>query len=110
MKKIVREYAIVTIGAFIVALAVFFFMIPSNISVGSISGLSVMLSRVLPVPVSVVLFGFNALLVVIGFLFLGKEFVDSWLYYRSLWHTFSIHSSRCFDGIAYKLVKKICYF
>ena len=74
MKKIVKEYAIVTIGAFVVALAVFFFMIPSNISVGSISGLSVMLSHLLPVPVSVVLLGFNALLVIIGFLFLGKEF------------------------------------
>lgn len=74
MKKLVKEYAVVTIGAFIVALAVFFFMIPSNISVGSISGLSVMLSRIFPVPVSVILLGFNALLVIVGFLFLGKEF------------------------------------
>lgn len=74
MKKLIKEYAVVTIGSFIVALAVFFFMIPSNISVGSISGLSVMLSRIIPVPVSLILLGFNTLLLIIGFIFLGKEF------------------------------------
>lgn len=80
MRKLVREYAVVTIGTFIVALAVFFFMIPSKISVGSISGLSVMISRVIPVPVSVILLGFNAVLVTIGFLFLGKEFGAKTIY------------------------------
>ena len=74
MKKLVKEYAVITLGSFIVALAVFFFMIPSNISVGSISGLSVMLSRIIPLPVSLILLGFNTLLLIIGFIFLGKEF------------------------------------
>lgn len=80
MRKIIKEYAIVTVGTFLVALAVFFFMIPSNISVGSISGLSVMLSRVFPIPVSVILFGFNVVLIVIGFIFLGKEFGSKTIY------------------------------
>lgn len=74
MKKLIKEYAIVTVGTFLVAVAVFFFMIPSKISVGSISGLSVMLSRVTPIPVSLIMSGFNAVLLVIGFIFLGREF------------------------------------
>ncbi len=74
MKKVIKEYAIVTVGTFLVSVAVFFFMIPSSISVGSISGLSAMLSRVTPLSVSTILFGFNAVLLVIGFVFLGKEF------------------------------------
>ncbi len=74
MRKIIKEYSIITIGSFLIAVAVFFFMIPSNTAVGSVTGLSVMLSRVTPLPVSVILLGFNAILLIIGFVFLGKEF------------------------------------
>lgn len=74
MKKIIKEYAIVTVGTFLVSAAIFFFMIPSKIAVGSISGLSVMLSYVAPIPVSAWMLLFNAVLLVIGFLLLGREF------------------------------------
>ncbi len=74
MRKIIKEYSIITIGSFLIAAAVFFFMIPSNTAVGSITGLSVMLSKVIPLPVSVILLGFNTILLIIGFIFLGKEF------------------------------------
>lgn len=74
MKRIIKEYAIVTVGTFLVSAAIFFFMIPSKIAVGSISGLSVMLSHVVPIPVSAWMLLFNAVLLVIGFLLLGREF------------------------------------
>lgn len=74
MNKIIKEYALVTVGTFLVSAAIFFFMIPSQIAVGSISGLSVMLSHVVPIPVSAWMLLFNAILLVIGFLLLGREF------------------------------------
>lgn len=70
----VKEYSIITVGSFLIAIAVFFFMIPSHTAVGSITGLSVMVSSVTPLPVSVILLGFNAILLIVGFVFLGKEF------------------------------------
>lgn len=72
--KVIKEYGLITIGGFLIAFAVFFFMIPSNIAVGSITGLSVMLSNVIPLPISTILLIFNVFLLIIGFIFLGKEF------------------------------------
>lgn len=74
MQKIVKEYAIVTIGTLMIALATYFFMIPSNVVIGSISGLSMVISNFIPIPMSVILLAFNAILLTIGFIFLGKEF------------------------------------
>ncbi len=76
MKKtsFIREYIIITFATLIVALAVFFFLIPSNVSVGSISGLAMVLANVIPLNISVITFVLNGLLLVIGFLLIGPEF------------------------------------
>lgn len=74
MQKIVKEYTIVTIGTLMIAIATYFFMIPSNVVIGSISGLSMVISNFIPIPMSVILLAFNAILLTIGFIFLGKEF------------------------------------
>jgi uncharacterized membrane-anchored protein YitT (DUF2179 family) len=57
-----------------IAIATYFFMIPSNVVIGSISGLSMVISNFIPIPMSVILLAFNAILLTIGFIFLGKEF------------------------------------
>lgn len=72
--KTMKEYAIVTVGTFIISLAVFFFLIPSNVVVGSMSGLVIVLSSFIPVKISVLTFILNAVLLVVGFLFIGREF------------------------------------
>lgn len=76
MKKMsaVKEFFIITFATFIVAVAVFFFLIPSHVSVGSISGLAMVLANVIPLPISVITFVLNGLLLVIGFLLVGPEF------------------------------------
>ena len=73
MKKI-KEYAIITLGTLIVSTAVYFFLLPSNVVVGSLSGLVMVLSTFIPLKISVMTFILNAVLLVIGFLFIGKEF------------------------------------
>jgi len=74
MQKIIKEYLIVTFATLLIAIAIYFFMIPSNVVIGSISGLSMVISNLIPIPMSVILFAFNAILLIIGFMFLGREF------------------------------------
>lgn len=98
MGKAIKEYSLITFGGFLIAVAVFFFMIPSNTAVGSITGLSVMISHVTPLPVSVLLFGFNMILLIIGFVFLGKEFGGKTVYVSILMPIFQYIFEICFPN------------
>lgn len=70
----IKEYVLITFATLIVAAAVFFFLIPSQVSVGSVSGLAMVLANVIPLNISVITFWLNALLLVVGFLLIGSEF------------------------------------
>lgn len=72
--SLIWEYLIITLGTLVIAGAVFFFLIPSHLAVGSISGLAVVLSRFIPVNVSYLTFGLNAICLMLGFLLIGNEF------------------------------------
>ena len=69
-----KEFSIITLGALGVAVAVFFFMLPSNVAVGSVSALSMVLANFLPLPMSIINLVFNVLLLIIGFILIGSEF------------------------------------
>lgn len=70
----VRELAILTGAAAIIAAAVYFFLVPSHASVSSISGLGIVLANFVPLPLSVITMILNVVLLVIGFLTCGREF------------------------------------
>ena len=72
--KILKEFIVMNVGIIIVAAAVFFFLTASGLAVGSISGLSVVLGHFIPLPVSMIVLILNMILLVAGFLLLGKEF------------------------------------
>ena len=76
MKKsdFMKEFIVITFATLIVSAAVFFFMIPSQVSVGSISGLAMILGNIIPLHISIITFILNGLLLIIGFLLIGKEF------------------------------------
>ena len=73
-KRSFREFLVIIAGLAIVSAAVFFFMLPSHVSVGSASALAMIISNFVPLPVSVITLIMNVLLLVIGFLFIGPEF------------------------------------
>lgn len=73
-KEAVREFSIITFATIIVAAAVFFFLIPSHVSVGSISGLAIVLGNFVPLNISSITFILNIFLLIVGFLFIGREF------------------------------------
>lgn len=70
----VKEYITLTLATFVIAAAVFFFLMPSHLAVGSISGLVVVLAEFLPFRISVMTFVLNAVLLVFGFFTIGKDF------------------------------------
>ena len=73
-KHNIKEFLLITVGTGIVAVAVFFFMLPSHVAVGSASALALVLSNLIPLPVSAITFILNTGLLIIGFLLIGPEF------------------------------------
>jgi len=73
-KKNIREFLILTVGTFIVGAAVYFFMLPSHVTVGSASALAMVLSNFVPLPVSAITFAINLVLLILGYLLIGPEF------------------------------------
>lgn len=69
-----KEAGILTVAVGIIAAAVFFFLMPSHASVSSISGLAIVLSNFMPLPVSAITMIFNVGLLIVGFLTCGREF------------------------------------
>lgn len=78
--KLFREYLIITIGILIISLTVYFFMIPSNAIIGSLSGLAIVMSHFVPLSVSMITFVINVILLIAGFLFVGREFGGKTVY------------------------------
>lgn len=73
-KKIIKETSILTVGVAIIAAAVYFFLVPSHASVSSISGLGIVLSNFIPLPLSAITMILNVVLLIIGFFTCGREF------------------------------------
>jgi len=72
--EIMKETGILTVAVAIIAAAVYFFLVPSHASVSSISGLGIVLSNFIPLPLSVITMILNVVLLLIGFATCGKEF------------------------------------
>lgn len=70
----VKEVAVMSVAVGIIASAVYFFLIPSQTSISSVSALAIILAHYVPFPVSSVTMILNVVLLVIGFLTCGKEF------------------------------------
>lgn len=112
----VREYIIITIAMLIVSAAVYFFMISSGIVIGSISGLALVLSQLIHIPVSLITFALNGFLLIVGFIFVGKDFgaktvytsmllpVFLWIFEQIAPNAGSATGNIVFDLMAYILV------
>lgn len=78
-RKFWKELVIMTVGMAIAAAAVYYFLLPSKLVVGSTSGLAIVVSELLakagfPVKVSAIITVFNIVLLVLAYLLIGKEF------------------------------------
>lgn len=74
IKAFIKDLPILTVGMFITALAVHFFLIPSKLIIGSITGLSIVINLLTSIPLSVLIFIINAVLLILSYFLIGKEF------------------------------------
>ena len=73
-RETIKEFSVITVGTLIVAAAVFFFMLPSHVSVGSGAALAMVLSNFVPLSVSTITLIMNVGLLIVGFILIGPEF------------------------------------
>lgn len=73
-KVSVKEWLTITAAMFLIAAGVYYFMLPAQIVVGSISALVMVLTNLIPLSQSVLTLIINAVLLVVGYVFIGKEF------------------------------------
>ena len=69
-----KEFFIITFGAIITSSAIYFFMLPSHVAIGSGSALAMVLSNFIPLPISVISLAINVILLITGFILVGPEF------------------------------------
>ena len=75
IKKFLKEYSIITFGSALAAAAVYFFMLPLNIAMGSGSAVAMLLNHFVPtIPVSLFSLAFNVIMLLLGFLLVGRDF------------------------------------
>ncbi len=79
-KASVVDFLLITFGTAVCACAIFFFLMPSHLAIASISGLSIVLSNIVPLSVSAITMIFNIALLVVGFLLIGPEFGAKTIY------------------------------
>jgi len=73
-RQAVKDFIIISFGTLIVAVAVYFFMYPSHIAVGSVAALAQVISNFIALPPSVITLAVNIILFIVGFLLVGPEF------------------------------------
>lgn len=81
MKKTIREYLILTVATLLVSSGVYFFKFPNNFTTGGVSGISLILGKIVPAfTPGMFIFIFNMALLVIGVLVIGKSFGTKTIY------------------------------
>ena len=75
MRRVWMSYGMVAIGGILTAVAFGLIVLPQNFAAGGITGLSVLLCRVIPVPVSLMVLMINLALFAMGWFFVGRDFV-----------------------------------
>jgi uncharacterized membrane-anchored protein YitT (DUF2179 family) len=95
-KKFWWELVLMTVGMLFGAAAVYYFLMPSHLIVGTISGLSIVINTVLggtPDTFSYWVMGINAFLLLLAFLLIGNEFGAKTVYRYDSWSNDTIMGS-----------------
>ena len=80
LKRMIKEYSVITFGAVLAAAAIYFFMLPSHVAIGSGTALAMVLSNFIPLPVSTISLALNIFLLILGVLLVGPEFGAKTIY------------------------------
>lgn len=74
IKSTIIEYAVLTLATLLLVLGVYLFKFPNNFSFGGVTGIAIILAKILPLTPGTITFIINMSLLVLGFAFLGRGF------------------------------------
>ena len=73
-KKTFIEYFFTAFGTLVAAIGIFYFLVPQNLAIGGVTGFSIVMTSYMKLPISIVTFITNVILLLLGFIFIGREF------------------------------------
>lgn len=80
MKSKLKNFSLLTISTLIMAVGIYFFKFANNFTFGGITGVAVLVAKFLPISASDFSFVVNILLLIIGWIVLGKSFAEKTAY------------------------------
>lgn len=90
VKKTLKEYLTVTVGTLLVGMGVYFFKFPNNFSTGGVSGISILLAALFDkLTPGLTMLIINVALLVVGFIFIGRDFCLKTVYSSLLLSAFT---------------------
>ena len=80
MKSKLKNFSLLTISTLIMAVGIYFFKFANNFTFGGITGIAVLVAKFLPISASDFSFVVNILLLIFGWIVLGKSFAEKTAY------------------------------
>ena len=74
------DFILITIGIIIIGTATYFFMVPSNLAIASVSGVAILIGKFVPLSKAILILILNLVLLIISWFFVGREFTIKSIY------------------------------
>ena len=76
----ITDFILITIGTIICGVATYFFMVPSNLAIASVSGVAILIGKFVPLSKAILILILNLVLLIISWFFVGREFTIKSIY------------------------------
>lgn len=79
--KQIKDFIMLNIGLLLVAIGIYYFLVPNNLAAGGVSGLAMVINQYVPAaPIGLLMLGMNVFLFILAFFMIGKEFAVKTVY------------------------------
>lgn len=95
--KLIKEFFMLTVGSLVCSIGIGLFLDPNNLAPGGVSGISIILSSVLPIETGTIIFLVNIPLVLLGFWKLGYKMMLR-TFYCVVWLSFATNKMMLWFG------------
>lgn len=79
-KNGIIDFILITVGTIICGASTYFFMVPSNLAIASVSGVAILIGKFIPMSKAMLILILNLVLLVISWFFVGREFTIKSIY------------------------------
>ena len=79
--KQIKDFLMLNLGLLLVAIGIYYFLVPNNLAAGGVSGLAMVINQYIPsAPIGLLMLAMNFVLFVLAFFLIGKEFAIKTVY------------------------------